>query len=149
MEVGQMESSLVLEESSSGELKGVAIFPEYPKEEPVSEDETDIEWLERVAEAMRMELENPNFQMADLASEFHLSERHFHRRVKKMTGMPHKKNRAEVVQQKGSYLRERKKYGNVTAICYAVGMRNFSCFSQLYEILFGVKPKKYFSTQVC
>lgn len=144
----RFENQLVLEESPSGELEGVALYPENPKEEPVPEDETDIQWLEQVAEAMRKQLENPEFQMADLASEFNLSERHFHRKVKQITGMPPKKYQLEVALQKGRYLLERKQYGNVTAICYSVGMSNVSRFSQLYEARFGKKPKEYFGATV-
>ena len=148
LEDQQRNYQLLPDETQPGKLEGVAFYPEDAKEFIIKEEETDIQWLERVAVAMRQELENPDFQLAKLATEFNMSERHFHRKVKQITGMPPKKYQLEVALQKGRYLLERKQYGNVTAICYAVGMSNVSRFSQLYEARFGKKPKEYFGARV-
>lgn len=141
----QHANEIVQENLTAGKLEEVALYPENLEDTPIIEQETGLQWLKRVADIMREELENPNFKMADIASQFYMSERHFHRRVKQLTGMPPKKYQREVALQKARYLLERKLYGNITAVCYAVGISNISRFSQLYEARFGKRPKEYFS----
>jgi signal transduction histidine kinase/DNA-binding response OmpR family regulator len=147
-EVRKEMYTLLLSEPLDSEIEKVAHYPEDTEREIDGAPETDLEWLEKVALAIRETLEEPDIQMADLARRFHLSERQFHRKVKSITGMPPKKYQQEIALQKARYLLEKRQYGNVTAICYAAGMSNVSRFSKLYEARFGKKPKKYFSNTV-
>ena len=143
-----MANKLVLEQSNSGELEGVTLYRELNDEEPSIAHETDIEWLEKIAEVIRLKLEDPEFQVIDLADSFYMSERQFYRKMKQVTGMTPRKYQQEVALQKARHLLESRQYGNVTAVCFAVGMSNVSRFSQLYQARFGKKPKEYFGEKV-
>lgn len=112
--------------------------------EVLETSESEAAWLQEVAEEIRKELENPDFQLNDLADRLLLSEQQFYRKMKKITGLPPKKYQQEVALQEARKLLEKGAYGNVTAICFSVGMSNVSRFSQLYEARFGKKPKAYF-----
>lgn len=107
--------------------------------------DSEINWVKNVESIMRKELENPDFNLADLASQLFLSERQFQRRMKQLTGMTPKKFQTEVALQYARELLERKAYGTVKAIAFSAGMSNVWRFSQLFEARFGKKPSQYIS----
>ena len=106
---------------------------------------SDMEWLKNVELHIIEEIENPDFNIASLADDFHLSRRQFQRRIKKLTGMSPKQYQMEIGLQKARRLLEDATYENVTAVGYAVGVNNASRFSQMYYQRFGKKPGDYFS----
>ena len=105
----------------------------------------DIEWIHQIEAIFKRELENPEFNLTDLANQFFLSERQFRRRMNKLTGMSPKKFQQEIALQEARKLLEQKAYGSVKAIAYSIGMsNNIWRFSKLYEARFGKKPSDYF-----
>lgn len=148
LEARQMEDQLILEATKNGELDGVTLHEKENEDNNLAVHQNDVEWLEQVAKAIRQELENTEYQMADLAEQFNISDRQLYRRIKKITGMPPKKYQQEIALLKARGLLEKGIYGNVTAICFSIGMSNVSRFSQLYEARFGKKPKEYFGAAV-
>jgi signal transduction histidine kinase/DNA-binding response OmpR family regulator len=105
---------------------------------------SDVEWLEEVEKTIRQELENEDFRLSLLAEQFHLSERQFQRKIKKITGFTPKQYQQEIALQKARKLLENGSYQNTTAIAYSIGMNHVSRFSKLYEARFGKKPSDYF-----
>lgn len=107
--------------------------------------QTDFDWLEKVAQAIKQEFTNPDFRLSELYDRFHMSERKFQRKVKKATGMSPKKYQQELALQEARTLLENKIGGNLTSVAYTVGIRNATRFSKLYEARFGKSPSAYFS----
>ncbi|MDW3192255.1 MAG: tetratricopeptide repeat protein [Cytophagales bacterium] len=101
-------------------------------------------WLQTVKDIVLKELENPEFQVADLANQFHLSKRQFFRRFKTLTGLTPKQFQVEVALQKARELLEKDVYHNASAVAYSVGMQNVSRFNKAYFERFGKYPKEYF-----
>ncbi|MDW3192252.1 MAG: response regulator [Cytophagales bacterium] len=130
---------------------------EMVEEEPVEEGniahqansstvmyKSDLEWLKEVESVILQELENSDFQVADLADHFNLGKRQFQRRLKKLTGLTPIQYQFEIALQKARKLLEDQVYGNVTAVGLAAGFNNSSRFSERYELRFGKKPSDYF-----
>ncbi len=109
-----------------------------------AKSEAEKDWVQKVETIMREELENPDFNISDLAGQLFLSDRQFQRRMKQLTGLTPKKFQIEVALQTARELLERGAYGSVKAISFSVGMSNVWRFSQLYEARFGKKPSTYF-----
>lgn len=107
-------------------------------------DHTEQDWVKKVEIIIKKELENPHFNVGDLAGQFFLSERQFQRRMKQHTGLSPKKFQTEVALQVARELLEKGAYGSVKAIAFSVGMSNVWRFSKLYEARFGKKPSAYF-----
>lgn len=107
--------------------------------------ESNAEWLTSVAEIMRKQLENHQFNLMDVAAHFHLSDRQFLRKVKKLTGLTPKQYQQEVALDQAKLLLEKGAFYNATAVAYSIGMKNVTYFSRLYEARFGKEPKSYFN----
>ncbi|MGB0521989.1 MAG: ATP-binding protein [Flammeovirgaceae bacterium] len=116
--------------------------PEEPQEKP-SISESDLAWLHEVEAIIRKELENSQFNLGDLADHFHLGERQFRRRLKKITGLSPVKYQREVALQTARGLLEKNTYKTIHAVAQSVGMKNPSRFSKLYYERFGKKPLEY------
>lgn len=113
-------------------------------EEMEGQRETSADWLERVAAIMRKQLENSQFHLTDLADQFHLSERQFSRKMKKLTGLSPKKFQQEVALNQAREYLEKGVYSNITAVSHSIGIKNVTRFKQLYEARFGKKADEYF-----
>jgi len=103
-----------------------------------------IEWIHKIQDRVREELENDTFRLSQLAKEMFISDRQFQRRIKKITGLSPKQLQQEIALQKARELLEDNAYANLTAIAYSVGMYNVTRFSKKYETRFGKKPSEYF-----
>ena len=105
----------------------------------------EAEWIREVAAVILEELENTEFQLSDLAEHFHLGDRQFLRKVKKITGLSVKKYQQEIALNQARKYLEQRTFDNVSAVAYTVGIRNTTRFNQLYVARFGKKPVEYFS----
>lgn len=114
----------------------------------VAVKEGDIDWLKKIEKAIEAGLENENFRLSDLASEFFLSVRQFHRKIKKITGLSPKQYEQEVALQKARRLLEGKKYDSVKAVAISIGQYQTYRFNKSYHERFGKHPKEYFDTLV-
>ena len=104
----------------------------------------DILLIEKAAQIIEENLENPEFKLIDLTTVLHLGERQLRRKIKMVTGLSPKKFQQEIILQKARIFLESETYGSVKAISLSVGMPNVSRFSKLYEIRYGKHPNTYF-----
>ncbi|MBL6447600.1 tetratricopeptide repeat protein [Fulvivirga sp. 29W222] len=104
----------------------------------------DVTWIQQVESIIRQEIENKEFKISKLADQFHLSERQFRRRINRITGLSPKKYQQEIALQMARELLEMRRYNNVTAVAYSVGIDHVTRFSKLYESRFGKTPHAYF-----
>jgi signal transduction histidine kinase/DNA-binding response OmpR family regulator len=142
-EVRQQVHRDILEEDSNHSKEAFA--PDIRADEGMAMRQTTEDWLNQVADVMQKELENSQFHLTDLADQFHLSERQFLRKMKKLTGLTPKKYQQEIALSHARNLLEKGAYQNISAISFSVGIKNVTRFNQLYEARFGKKPSEYFS----
>ena len=128
--------------------QSTASLEEAHENAPVIIYKSDQEWLKCVEQYIKKELENSQFQIADLAERFSLSRRQFQRKINKLTGLSPKQYQQEIALQKAREILEAGAMANVTAVGYSVGMNNASRFSRLYNKRFGKKPVDYFRLEV-
>lgn len=107
-------------------------------------NQRDLEWLQLVKQTIEEELQNEQFLIADLAPQFHLSERQFRRKLKQLTGLSPKQYQQEIALQIARELLESGKCQTVKEVAYTVGMQSPARFSKLYEGRFGKRPAAFF-----
>lgn len=112
----------------------------------VKVEEQNMEFIKHVEQQITAEFENEEFKIEQLAHQFNLSERHFRRIMKAITGLTPKEFQREVALQKGRELLECRKFNNLSAVAQTVGIRNTTRFSAMYEKRFGRNPRTFFTS---
>lgn len=136
-EMFQQELALVLESASPLQTQPETKYnPEIRR--------SDKDWLEQVEKLIRNDLEHAEYPVAELASYFHMSERQFQRKIKKITGLTPTLYHREIALQQARELLEEGTYGNLSAIASSVGISHVTRFSKLYEAKFGKNPNEFF-----
>ena len=103
----------------------------------------DAEWLEQVEAVFSKTMTDSQFKLDWVASEMHLSERQFSRRLKQLTGLtPNNYLREMRLQRAKDFLHEGK-YTSVKEVSFAVGFSSTKYFSNLFQERFGVLPSEY------
>ncbi|MCB9338400.1 MAG: response regulator [Lewinellaceae bacterium] len=103
----------------------------------------DAEWLEAVEAVFSKTMGDSQFKLDWVASEMHLSERQFNRRLKQLTGLtPNHYLREMRLQQARDFLHEGR-YTSVKEVGSAVGFSSTKYFSKLFQERFGVLPSEY------
>ena len=105
---------------------------------------SELEWIHSLQKRLLIELENDKYKLTSLATELNLSIRQLQRKTKKITGLSPKQLQKEIALQKAKNLLEHRKYDNISAVAYSIGINNVTRFSEQYEERFGKKPKNYF-----
>ena len=92
-------------------------------------------------------LTDSRFQVNDLADAVNMSQRHFYRRLKTLTGFSPIHFVQEVRLQTAYEWIEEGRYKTVKEIAHHVGFQKVSYFSRLYQQRFGVYPSLQLNEQ--
>ncbi|PTX64102.1 signal transduction histidine kinase [Kordia periserrulae] len=101
--------------------------------------------IDKVAEIIAQNIDNPDFKLTDLTEKVYVSERQLRRKIKLITGLSPKKFQQEIQLLKARTLLEEDTYSNVKAVAISVGIHNSTRFSKLYIERFGKHPATYFT----
>lgn len=127
------------------------VLSQTPEEEQALEatpnfKEVDLAWIKEVENLMLKEVDNESASIADFAQKLHLSERHFSRKLKQITGMsPAKMFKTVRLNLARTYL-ETGKFKTVKEIAYSTGFQTVGNFSKSYKKEYGKLPSSYFHT---
>ncbi|MEZ0542901.1 response regulator [Fibrella arboris] len=116
---------------------GSGIHEETPESAATSVDD---DWLQRIQALIIANLTDSRFQVNDLAEATNMSQRHFYRRVKTLTGLSPIQFVQEVRLQMAHEWIESTRYTTVKEVAHRVGFQKVSYFSRLYHQRFGVHP---------
>ncbi|MBL6447602.1 tetratricopeptide repeat protein [Fulvivirga sp. 29W222] len=119
-------------------------YNKHNDEDALNISNNEVVWIKAVESVIRKEIENEEFNISKLADQFHLSERQFRRKISKITGLSPKKYQQEIALNMARELLESRRYTNVTAVAYSVGIQHVTRFSRQFEDRFGKKPGEYF-----
>lgn len=107
--------------------------------EPLSAEQAFLQQAEQI---VLDHLDQSSFTVPDLADHLGISERNLHRKTKALTGLTPLQFMREIRLQHAYRLLERKAFGTVAEVCYAVGFENPSYFARLFAKRFGQAPSK-------
>lgn len=104
----------------------------------------DLEWLKDLENLILEELDNETISIADFAEKLHISERHFSRKLKQITGLsPAKMLKTVRLNLARTYL-ETGKFKTVKEVAFSVGFQTVNNFSKSYKKQYGKLPSEYF-----
>lgn len=126
-----IENRIALQAKYKGNLTAIS------KKTTSSEDE----FFQKVIQIIQKELDNPNFSVAELSKEMHLSSTQMYRKLKALTGLPPSKfirrfrlqNSLELLQNSSM---------NIAEIAYEVGFSDPNYFSRAFSEEFGKSPSE-------
>ncbi len=102
--------------------------------------------MREIMKVINEHLDDPDFNLASMASRLNMSNRGLHRKIKAITGTtPHELVRITRLKRAASLFRSGER--NVTQVMYQVGMRNPSHFASSFRNYFGVNPGDYRNQQ--
>lgn len=105
--------------------------------------QADRQWLKKVENHLRAQIDNPAYTVRELAKTVNLSERQLSRRLKQLTGMPPSRYFREMRLQQARVILEKGTEQTVAEVSYAVGFDTPDYFSRLYLERFGKRPSDY------
>ncbi len=109
-------------------------------------DSAETRFLHEVSEAIKVNLDNPEYTVVALASQMHLSRTHFHKKMKSICGQsPSEFMRNLRLREAAKMIRMRR--DNINQIAYATGFDSPSYFSRAFKKKYGVTPSEYGNTQ--
>lgn len=100
----------------------------------------DADWLQEVEQVFYRHLADNRLTVDFVAQHLNLSERQFHRRLKKLTGLTPNHYLREIRLQKAKDLLIEGQFTTVKEVAFNVGFNNVPYFSNLFFQHFGVKP---------
>ena len=103
----------------------------------------ELEFLDRLETVSRERIGDSRFNLPFLATELAVSERQLHRKVRRLTNLTPNAYVQEIRLQIALELLEKKELSTVSQICYSIGFKNPSYFTQLFFKRFGKKPSSY------
>lgn len=119
-------------------------IPTKVEKEDLTVSLEDLEWIKKVEEEIKIQLNDQDFDVATLAKKMFLSKRQLERRILKITGYSPAKLTKEVRLQTARDLLESGSFDNIADVSFAVGIQTPNYFSKLYSQRFGKAPKDYF-----
>lgn len=108
----------------------------------------DKEFLTKIIDVIEKNIADSNFGVQELASEMGLSNAHFYRRLKKLTGQIPNVYLRNFRLQRATELMGKNEGHNVTEIMYQIGIESKSYFSTSFKKLHGVSPSEFLSKVV-
>lgn len=98
--------------------------------------------LREIVKVIDEHLEDPDFDLASMASQLNMSTSGLNRKIKAITGAtPHELVRIMRLKRAASLFRSGE--SNVTQVMYQVGLRNPSHFASSFRKYFGINPSKF------
>lgn len=108
----------------------------------MAQNKADEEFLNKMTDIIKQNIENENFNVDNLAEEMHMSRTSLHRKIKGITEMTPgdfiriiRLKRAAELLSEGNY--------QVSEICMLIGIRSLSYFSKTFQKQFGILPKDF------
>ena len=102
----------------------------------------DERLLRRIVEAIRNNLENPEFDVAALCEEVGISRVHLNRKLKETGNVPPSLLIKSFRMKQAAYLLVNNKV-NVSEVAYRVGYSSHSYFSSSFREFFGMTPREF------
>lgn len=126
-----IENRAILQAKYKGNLTSLDKKTTNPKDD----------FFQKVINVLKRELDNPNFSVAELSKEMHLSTTQMYRKLKALTGLPPNKfirrfrlqNSLELLQNTSM---------NVAEVAYKVGFSDPNYFSRAFSEEFGKSPSE-------
>ena len=136
--LGALSQAISARETMKAKLNPAMDF-DYAGIEMGSADES---LLRRVVEAIRANLENPDFDVAALCAEVGISRVHLNRKLKETGNVPPSQLIKSFRMKQAAYLLVNNKV-NVSEVAYRVGYSSHSYFSSSFREYFGMSPKEF------
>jgi len=105
--------------------------------------QADSEWLQKVEGLFDKSLSESQLKMDWVASQLHMSERHFQRKLKLLTGLTPSSYQREMRLIKARDMIQTGKFKSVKEVSHAVGISSTKYFSKLFKERFGILPSQY------
>ena len=112
----------------------------------MAQNKADEDFLNKMTDIIKQNIENENFNVDNLAEEMCMSRTSLHRKVKGMTDMTPgdfiriiRLKRAAELLSEGNY--------QVSEICMLIGIRSLSYFSKIFQKQFGILPKDFIKSR--
>lgn len=102
----------------------------------------DEKFMLQAAKAVEENIENPDFNVEDLAAGLALSRQHLHRKLKALTGQSATQFIRSIRLKRAAQLLSAN-FGSATEVAYKAGFNNISYFAKCFKKQFGVPPKDY------
>lgn len=109
---------------------------------PEQAHSTDLQFLEQIRNLIESEIDNQNFNVAEMAAQLGLSPRQLQRKIQALTGLSpvvllrnYRLERACQLLKSG--------VGNISEIAYAVGFNTPDYFAKVFKEAYGVVPSQY------
>lgn len=129
-----LDSRKILKEKFSKEISA--------KPENITVNKLDEEFLSKVFQIAEKNIDNPDFDSEQFASEMFLSRSQFHRKLQAITGQaPGEFLRIYRLKKAAVLLKEQKL--NVTQIAYEVGFNSPSHFTKAFKQMFNCLPSEF------
>ena len=103
---------------------------------------SDERLLRRITEAIRKNMENPEFDVAELCKEVGISRVHLNRKLKETGNVPPSQLIKSFRMKQAAYLLVNNKV-NVSEVAYRVGYSSHSYFSSSFRDYFGMTPREF------
>ena len=100
-------------------------------------------WIREVESYILRNLSNSQLIVPNIAKAFSLSERQFHRRIKKILGITPNLFLRKIKMESAKQLLEQGQCSTVTEVAQAVGYNQADYFSRLYTQWHGKRPIEY------
>lgn len=118
----------------------------FLKQDPLLKDintsQVDEDFMNRLNEAVNQNIDDPDFQVQDLAKAMLISQDQLYRKVKALTELSVNQYIRHVRLAEAKKLLATQKY-TVSEVVYKVGFNNASYFTKAFKKEFGVLPKEY------
>lgn len=106
-------------------------------------DQDDDVKLEKLRDSVLTHIDDRHFNVVRMANDVAMSERHLYRYLKSATGLTPLQYIEEIKLTKALELAQNKTYTNANDLAAAVGFKQSTHFSSLFEKRFGKKPTYY------
>ncbi len=109
------------------------------KSKPPSEDEL---WLKKVKLKVEQQLSTPSLTVDEIATQMHMSERQFYRKIKKVTRRTPNQLMQRWRLERAKALLDAGKVKSISHLANLVGYAKTNYFSKLFESRYGFRPSQ-------
>lgn len=103
----------------------------------------DEDFLQRAIDCVNKSIENPEFDLQQLAVEMQTSKTNLNRKLKSLTGLPPASFIRNIRMKAACKLMSEKKNLRINEVAYSVGFKDAKYFSTCFRKEFGIQPKEF------